>query len=182
VAPGTSPGSGNYSLNGIAYIDVASGTAEAVGTRGTILQTTDGGSVWAPLSSPTTENLTGIAFTNSSLYALYANGFAVGAGGTILTSSGNGTTSRTWSQVPDAATSNDLTAVAVGGYCGGGFGFCLLAVGASGTVINGTSGTWTSVTSGTTESLNGIAFPSIGADIAYFAAVGDGDTTLYQNS
>jgi photosystem II stability/assembly factor-like uncharacterized protein len=63
-------------LRAVYFIDSAIGYA--VGFNGTILATINGGTTWAPQISGTTNHLTGLSFSG-------ARGYAVGAGGTILT-------------------------------------------------------------------------------------------------
>jgi photosystem II stability/assembly factor-like uncharacterized protein len=63
-------------LRAVHFIDTAIGYA--VGHNGTILATTNGGTTWAAQTSGTTHDLTGLSFSGG-------RGYAVGAGGTILT-------------------------------------------------------------------------------------------------
>ena len=163
---GSPPGSpvtpGGYSLNAVAYTASSSSTAYAVGTNGTILESTDSGSTWSAQTSGTTELLEGVAFAGRM-------GFAVGAGGTILAT----TDGSTWSAQTSGTTEN-LTSVALGGYClSNGLGVCVLAAGAAGTVVELTS-TWTRLTSVTSADLNGLALLG-GSTPEYFAA-GTGGT------
>ncbi len=63
-------------LRGVSFTDAMTGTA--VGFRGTILRTTDGGRSWGSQTSGTTTFLLGVSFTDAT------TGTAVGTGGTIL--------------------------------------------------------------------------------------------------
>ncbi|MBL0175885.1 MAG: hypothetical protein IPP94_11575 [Ignavibacteria bacterium] len=62
------------SLNDVAF--ATSDTAVAVGDFGTMLRTTDGGTTWVTLDSPTRVELTGVAFADA------LHGIAVGQYGT----------------------------------------------------------------------------------------------------
>ena len=164
--PGSSVTPGSYSLNAVAYTAASSSTAYAVGTSGTILETTDGGATWSAQASGTTVLLTGVAFAG-------VDGFAVGAGGTILATTDGGST---WSpQV--SGTGDNLTSVAIGGYCPA-TGFCVLAAGAAGTVLEqssaGSTPTWTTLAPVTSADLNGIALLSYPPQ---YIVVGSGSTT-----
>ncbi len=70
-------------------VDFPAGTAVgyAVGRRGTILKTTDGGATWVALNSGTGQELRGVHFPNSALV-----GWAVGKAGTILETRDGGLT------------------------------------------------------------------------------------------
>lgn len=57
-----------------------------VGDSGTILKTTDGGTIWTPISSGTTKNLNSVDFPNAD------TGFAVGENGIILKTIDGGST------------------------------------------------------------------------------------------
>ena len=100
----------------------------AVGAKGTILHTFDGGTTWQSQNSGTDVRLTSIAFNDAQ------NGLAVGAGGTILRTSDGGSN---WIS-EESGTTEDLTAVAVDG------DIKAIAVGSSGTVALSDDGgiTW----------------------------------------
>ncbi len=113
----------------------------AVGTNGTIMKTTNGGIVWVPKLSLTTNTLYSVKWSNNDNDAI-----AVGQGGIVLktTNAVELWTSQTFS--------NTLYSL----YYSGTFGY---AVGANGTILATTNGgaNWTALTSGTTESLNCIS-------------------------
>jgi photosystem II stability/assembly factor-like uncharacterized protein len=67
-------------------------TAWAVGARGTILQTTDGGATWQRQTSGTSRDLAGIHFVDRQ------HGWAVGFANTILKTTDGG---QTWTKVDD---------------------------------------------------------------------------------
>jgi hypothetical protein len=71
-------------LNGVCFTDINNGTA--VGNKGTILRTSDGGQNWISQSSGTTKYLCGVSFTDAN------NGTAVGENGTILRTTDGGVT------------------------------------------------------------------------------------------
>jgi photosystem II stability/assembly factor-like uncharacterized protein len=62
----------------IAVSFLNSDTVTAVGTSGTILQSTDGGASWTRQRSGTTNHLNGVSFVDAN------TGTAVGSSGTIL--------------------------------------------------------------------------------------------------
>ncbi|MHB1711955.1 MAG: WD40/YVTN/BNR-like repeat-containing protein, partial [Acidimicrobiales bacterium] len=160
--PGSSVSPGSYSLNAVAYTGSSSSTAYAVGTNGTILESTDSGATWTAETSGTTELLEGVVFAGTM-------GFVVGAGGTILAT----TDGSTWTAQKSGTTEN-LTSVALGGYClSNGLGVCVLAAGAAGTVLE-LAGTWTKLTPVPSVDLNGIAL--MGGGTPKYVAVGSGGT------
>jgi len=61
----------------------------AVGERGTVLRTTDGGETWSPVIVSTKVTLLSVQFLNDD------DGWAIGRGGTILRTEDQG---RTWLQ------------------------------------------------------------------------------------
>jgi photosystem II stability/assembly factor-like uncharacterized protein len=71
-------------LHGISFTDVNTGTV--VGDSGTILRTTNGGSLWTSQSSGTTESFYGVSFTDAN------HGTVVGGSGTILRTTDGGAT------------------------------------------------------------------------------------------
>jgi photosystem II stability/assembly factor-like uncharacterized protein len=95
-----SPDTGRGSLQALALIDDT--RAVAVGSRGQILHTADGGVTWTWRDSGTPLTLTGVAFADES------RGLIVGQTGTVLTTSDGGVT---WRREPPVTTRN-LTAVA----------------------------------------------------------------------
>jgi photosystem II stability/assembly factor-like uncharacterized protein len=80
--------------------------AWAVGERGTILATTDGGTSWIAQRSGTNETLTDVAVADS------AHGWAVGAEGTVLITGDGGAT---WTAQRPGALASRLDAVACSG-------------------------------------------------------------------
>ena len=80
----------------------------AVGERGVVLQSDDGGTTWKGQRTPTTRTLTAVAFNDEK------NGIAVGHGATILRTADGGAT---WQQVKvkEAGIDSLLGAVALGG-------------------------------------------------------------------
>jgi photosystem II stability/assembly factor-like uncharacterized protein len=128
-------------LNGIA--DATLNKWVAVGSKGMILRSTDGGEIWLPVSSGTTENLYDVA-NNYVVQSL----IAVGSDGRIIRSTDGG---QTWQPVP-SATIRDLYAVKS-------VINTSLAVGAFGAIIRSTDGggSWSEVISPTTSTLNDVA-------------------------
>ena len=152
-------------LYGVACISTS--RCWAVGANGTIIATTDGGTAWASQASKTTETLYSISCEPSGTTC-----WAVGAGGTVLTT----TDGSTWSAEP-SGTNADLYAVAVGSYCGGGFAFCLVAVGAGGTMLDYSGSSWGLAASGTSADLYGFTYVTYFANGGYLA-VGADETEL----
>jgi photosystem II stability/assembly factor-like uncharacterized protein len=132
----------------------------AVGEKGTILVTGNGGGKWEVQDAGTTSDLSGVAFTGGS------RGWAVGDGGTILTTSSGGTA---WS-TQDSSSDADLGDVT---FTDGSRGW---AVGDGGTILATTDGgsKWSAQRSGTGASLSSISFP----DALHGWAVGSGGTIL----
>ncbi len=121
----------------------------AVGDNGTILRS-DNGASWSQASSTTSQHLYGISYSGSGVWS------AVGAQGTLLTSSDSGVT---W-KAATANTSNALraTAAQTSSVTSNGsttIGYTIVAVGDKGTVLRSTDGgsTWATQTSGTTANL-----------------------------
>jgi hypothetical protein len=121
----------------------------AVGDNGTILRS-DNGASWSQASSTTSQHLYGISYSGSGVWS------AVGAQGTLLTSSDSGVT---W-KAATANTSNDLrsavaqtSVVTTNGSTS--ISYSVVAVGDKGTVLRSTDGgsTWATQTSGTTANL-----------------------------
>ena len=118
----------------------------AVGSGGTILKTTDGGTNWIPQTSDTTEWLNSVHFTNDTTgWAVGGNGFE----GIILNTTDGGTN---WNS-QTGGTMLPLSSV----YFTDDTGW---AVGVGGTILNTTDeGTnWNFQTSGTTEDLYSVQF------------------------
>ena len=139
----------------------------AVDGVGSIVATTNGGSMWNPQTSGTSQDLGGVAFSGIS------DGWAVGFNGTILgTTNGGGT----WTPETSGTTSN------LGGQQSGGPGVAFpdamhgITVGTNGTIVATTNGgsSWTTQASGTTRTLYAVAYP----DDSHAWAVGDGGTLL----
>lgn len=125
----------------------------AVGDNGTILRS-DNGASWSQASSTTSQHLYGISYSGSGVWS------AVGAQGTLLTSSDSGVT---W-KAATANTSNALraTAAQTSSITSNGsttIGYTIVAVGDKGTVLRSTDGgsTWATQTSGTTANLLAIS-------------------------
>jgi photosystem II stability/assembly factor-like uncharacterized protein len=96
--------------NKVILLDIAkSGTQLlAVGERGVLLRSNDGGATWKGQRTPTTRTLTSLAFNDEN------NGIAVGHGATILRTADGGTT---WQpvKVKEAGIDSLLGATALGG-------------------------------------------------------------------
>src|SRR6266513_3064886 len=94
VRRGSKPWMGWALVGGVAAALVLSGASPAsadligwaVGDSGTIVHTSNGGSIWSPQTSGTSQALLGVAFPDVT------NGWAVGSAGTILHTSNGGTT------------------------------------------------------------------------------------------
>ncbi len=123
----------------------------AVGAGGVILRSTDRGSSWTNVTSPTSSNLNDVFMRSGSV------GYAVGAGGTFLRTTDGGDT---WS-APSSPGVGDLNSVrAFISVSGTVYTYNVWVVGAGGAIYtSGDSGdTWTAPTSGTTEDLNCIDY------------------------
>ena len=120
-----------------------------VGNNGTILRSGDGGS-WVSATSNTTQNLYGISYSGSGVWN------AVGAQGTLLSSTDNGVT---WKAIASNTTNDLRSAVAqtsrVTTNGSTTISYTVVAVGDKGTVLRSTDGgyTWAAQTSGTTANL-----------------------------
>ncbi len=126
----------------------------AVGEGGTVVTSTDG-ITWTARTSGTGSNLYGLMV--SGLFVV-----AVGANGTILTSTDSGTT---WA-AQTSGTTNDLFGATVNTTAG------FVVVGAQGTVLSSGNGTtWTVGASPTTLDLRSVAWAPIGLT-GTFVAVG----------
>ncbi|WP_138756167.1 S-layer homology domain-containing protein [Paenibacillus sinopodophylli] len=139
--------------NTLTEVTFGNGTYVAVGSKGTILTSSDGAS-WTGRASGTTNLLYDV---------IYANGMfvTVGAGGTILTSSdGASWTSRT------STLTSIITSIA--------YGNSFVAVGAGGRVLTSSNGVnWTSQTSGTSNNLMGVDYGN-----SMYVAVGNNGTIV----
>lgn len=133
-------GVGAVSLASVNFISATTGLA--VGTGGTIIKTTNGGTTWSARSSLTANALTSVVFATPT------NAYAVGQFGIILmsTNAGDNWTSQT--------TGTNLTSVC---FSSANTGY---AVGATGTILKTTNGgtNWTALTSGTTANLTCVFF------------------------
>jgi len=133
---------GTYTLNGVAYGLVGgSPTYVAVGNSGAVYRSNDG-VAWSSVTSGTTNALNSVAY-GAGVFT------AVGASGTVLTSSDGGAT---WT-IGTSGTTNALNSVR---FINGQF----IAVGASSTVLTSPAGaTWTPRTVDTTGvTLTGVAY------------------------
>jgi photosystem II stability/assembly factor-like uncharacterized protein len=128
-------------LHGVSFVDASTGTA--VGSLGTILSTTTGGSTWIPRSSGTTEDLLDVSFSDAN------RGTVVGFSGTILRTTNGGAS---WTP-QSSGTMNNLFGVSFSDANTG------TAVGQFGTILRTTNGgtNWTPQ-SGTAENLRGVSF------------------------
>ena len=125
----------------VSFTDSSNGTA--VGSSGTILRTTNGGTNWVSQTSGTIYFLYGVSFTDSS------NGTAVGDKGTILRTTDGGIT---W--VSQASGTKNLRGVSFTDSSNG------TAVGTSGTILRTTDGgtTWVLQISDTKREITGVSF------------------------
>ncbi len=122
--------SGSPQLNSIAFYNSANANAIGVivGNGGVIFRTTNSGTTWTTITSPTTQHLLSVR------WAANADVFAVGDNGTLINSRDDGAT---WILV-DVGTTAQLRCANPGSASDRNHGF---AVGASGTIIAGvTSG------------------------------------------
>jgi len=145
-------------LEDFSFIDANNGFA--VGTRGTILRTTDGGNNWDILASGTDDDLYSVSFTDPN------TGTVVGNFGAILrtTDAGNH-----WTIQRDGMSDVLFGVSFVDANIG-------TAVGSDGLILRTTDagGNWTNQASGTTSSLNDVSF----TDVQNGTAVGDNGTIL----
>ena len=152
------PSGTTQALNGVAFATRSVGWA--VGAKGTIRHTTNGGTAWSGQRSGTTQDLYAVTFTSTS------SGWAVGAGGTIRHTTDGGST---WA-ARTSGTTQALHAVFFADAANG------WAVGAGGTIRHTANGgaTWTAQTSNSRQTLYGVAF----ADADHGWAVGGRGTLL----
>ncbi len=148
---------GNY-LSSITCADAS--IAWAVGSGGTILKTTNGGTDWSQQTSGTRRHLSSITCANAS------TAWAVGSGGTILKTTDGGDN---WSP-QTSGTANLLHSITCADAS------TAWAVGEGGTILKTTNGgtNWSQQTSGTTSSLRSITC----ADASTAWAVGEYGTIL----
>ncbi|HKP95006.1 MAG TPA: YCF48-related protein [Fibrobacteria bacterium] len=141
------------------FVDFGNGTTGcAVGDSGVILRTTNSGANWAAATSNTTRNLHGVNFPGAN------TGWAVGAGGTVLSTS----TGTSWFSV-SSGTAQDLNATYFNSNNTG------WAVGEAGTIIKTTNGaSFSTLASGTVQELNGVYFTNSSTG----TAVGNAGTIL----
>ena len=134
----------------------------AVGDSGTVLYSSNGGVAWTTATSPTANNLYGVAFS-----AGVTKWVAVGAGGTMISS----TDGINWTTVTSPTTS-DLFSIAVLASTNAatlGTTYTFVAVGAGGTILTSNDGvTWVSQTVSPAANLHAVTGWS------RFVAVGDG--------
>ena len=152
---------GIASLRAVHFVDGLRGWA--VGSRGTILATRDGGSTWAAQPSGTWALLWSVQFAADGLH-----GWAVGREGTILATRDGGST---WA----AQTSGTTASLKSIQFAADGLRGC--AVGEGGTILATRDGgsTWAAQTSGTRALLLSVQFT---ADGLRGWAVGDDGTVL----
>ena len=148
----------NAILRGVEAIDV--NTMIAVGEMGTVLKTTDGGTIWEVQQSGVTTALNKVAFIEGDV------GVAVGDEGTIIRTTNGG---RTWTPLSSSVTSSLQGVVYAGENT-------FVVAGLLGVILRSVDGglTWTARTSGTTQGLHGVFFTSPDTGIV----VGDAGTIL----
>ena len=110
------------SLGSVKFINTSTGWA--VGSLGTILRTTNGGTTWTLQLSGTTNNLSGVSFTDAN------NGTAVGNYGTIVRTTDGGAN---WNS-QSSSTTNSLWSISFTDANNG------TAVGRGGTILRTTNG------------------------------------------
>ena len=123
-------------------IDTSPGVFVGVGLGGNILRSTDNGTTWDNVTSPTSTTLNGVGFGNNTFVG-------VGSSGTIVRSTDNGSSF-------DNATSP--TSTTLNGVTFGNNTF--VGVGNSGNILRSTDNgsSWDNVTSPTSNHFNGITF------------------------
>jgi photosystem II stability/assembly factor-like uncharacterized protein len=165
-------------LNGGAFS--TSGTFVLVGTGGTIVESTDGGTTWTTPGSNTVSDLYGATFgTNPSRF------IAVGAQGTLLV----GESGADWIQFAGDLTTNALRGVAFGSFLLPGeltVTNRFVVVGDGGVVLTSTDASnWTKVPAFTTRNLRAVTyggrFVAVGEDGAIYTS-SDGLTWEERNS
>ncbi len=145
-------------LNSVWYADANIGVA--CGVFGTIRRTVNGGTTWANIISPSTQNFNGVTFADS------LTGYIVGNAGAFLKSTDAGAT---WTSMP-LGIANNLNGVY---FISTDTGY---VVGSAGLIKKTVDGgvTWSTMVSGTTQILRGIHF----TDHNTGWACGDGATIL----
>ncbi len=145
-------------LNGVCFTDASTGTV--VGDSGTILRTTDGGTIWTVQTSGTSVPLYAVYFTHAN------TGTAVGASGIIIHTMNGGAT---WMGQSNETTVG-LFAVSFTDANTG------TAVGGGGTFLRTANAgvNWISRSSGTLNTLHAVCFKDASTGIA----VGDSGTVL----
>jgi len=145
-------------LYGVEFISSSIGWS--VGSYGTILKTTDGGTTWTLQSSGTRKSFRDVSFIDEN------NGTAVGRSGIVLRTTNGGTT---WTQ-QTSGTTNILMGVSFTDVNNG------TVVGYDGIILRTTNGgtTWTQQSSGTTNHLNDVSFTNLNIG----TAVGSGGIIL----
>ncbi len=140
--------------------DAAGAAVWAVGERGTVMRSADGGAKWSAQDSGVSLWLYGVAAGSAS------RAWAVGEGGVILTTADNGVT---WSMHPAGSTHTLYGVDAVDSATA-------WAVGEGGTVLKTTDAgvTWNAQSSGTSSSLYAVS----AVDAATAWAVGEGGTII----
>jgi photosystem II stability/assembly factor-like uncharacterized protein len=148
----------SQNLESVSFVNASDGWA--VGKRGVILTTSDGGTTWSAQTSGTKGELDGVVFADS------LHGYAVGQNGVILSTNNGGAT---WI-AQTSHTSQNLESVSTifdgpVAYGGGEFGVVpvtgdyndAIAVGKNGVIRMTTDGgaTWTISNSGTKQNLSG---------------------------
>lgn len=130
----------------------ANDTGFIVGANGTILRTTNGGTLWTRDSTYTGTSLNGVHALTGEIVV------AAGDGGTVLKNQGNAANTTTLRSVHPVTSSLVYT------------------VGAGGTIAKSTNGgdTWVLQTSNTSQALNGVSFLNAGTGYA----VGNAGTIL----
>ena len=123
---------------------ITADTVVVVGDNGTILHTTNGGTLWSPVTSPVTGNLHRVEFTDTQ------TGYAVGDNGTVLKSTDAG---QTWQSLNTGTNENLLALSCVATDT-------LYVAGTNGLMIKSVDSgvSWTTLTIGITSEINDISF------------------------
>jgi hypothetical protein len=159
-------------LYGVSFTDANTGTA--VGSTGTILRTTDGGSTWNPQTGGGTTNFRGVAFTDAN------TGTTVGFPGVILRTTNGGAA---WNPQTSGVTGSLMSVDFVDANIG-------TAVGQGGNIVRTTNGgtTWTTQPTGLTTLFTGVSFVDAnnGTIVGYSGTIrrttNGGETWVAQNS
>ena len=123
---------------------ITADTVVVVGDNGTILRTTNGGTLWSPVTSPASVNLHRVEFADAQ------TGYAVGDNGTLLKTTDAG---QTWQSLNTGTTENLLALSCVAADT-------LYVAGTNGLMLKSVDGgvSWTTITIGTTSEINDISF------------------------